>query len=138
GYLQKDHEARITALMSDQRLAELAGGPVAAWRFPDKGHLAIAPPPLPDAAPIMRYLDEEYAWDDGFFGQGLGIVARMHRACQANAADAHATMHEFVSGDTGGFFYTRDAGEIAAIEAGTVGRWTGTGQSFGVVSEPAC
>lgn len=121
-------KARIA---NDPAFAARIGNPTVA------GHLGItgdavwlAYPPLVDAT-YMQYTLEQ----TGEFA----VVGRNGWVCfAAPPADSVATFVEFHHAGLDHYFYTGDAGEIAAIDAGKVGPWMRTGQSFRAVTRPGC
>jgi hypothetical protein len=52
--------------------------------------------------------------------------------------DSLATVVEYHDALHDRYFYTADTGEQAAIDAGAMGNWTRTGESFRVVAHPGC
>ena len=105
------------------------------------GHPAVRPspihedvyldyPPLDDIPPALDRLVRSGAF---------ASLARNGYACFATSPpDTVAKVEEFVHAGLGQYHYAGDAAEIAAIDAGRVGPWTRTGQSFRVVAEPGC
>ena len=66
-------------------------------------------------------------------------IWRNGRACfSAAPPDSIATFSEFYHAGLDHYFYSADAGEIAAIDGGKVGPWTRTGKSFRAVTYPGC
>ncbi len=87
-------------------------------------------PPLVDVPISMDRLvaSGEFQW-----------VHRNGYTCfSAAPPDATQTFVEFYHAGLDHYFYTGDAGEIAAIEAGKVGAWVRTGQWFRAVTQPGC
>ena len=67
------------------------------------------------------------------------VVSRNGWACfSAAPPDTVATFVEFYHAGLDHYFYSGDAKEIAAIDAGKVGTWTRTGLSFSAVQTPGC
>jgi hypothetical protein len=105
------------------------------------GHPAVRPspiledvyldyPPLDDIPPALDRLVRSGAF---------ASLARNGYACFATSPpDTIAKVEEFFHAGLGQYHYAGDAAEIAAIDAGRVGPWTRTGQSFRVVAEPGC
>jgi len=119
----------IARTTTDAAFAALLGNPaVRAAPYGDDVYFDY--PPLADIPPAMERLATsgavESAWRNG-------------RACFAAAPpDTVAEFLEFFHAGLDHYFYSGDAGEIAAIDAGTVGPWTRTGKSFRVVTQPGC
>lgn len=87
-------------------------------------------PPLDDIPPAMERLA---------LAGALASLARNGYACFATSPpDAVAQVVEFSHAGRDHYFYSGDAGEIAAIDAGLVGPWTRTGKSFRAVTQPGC
>lgn len=87
-------------------------------------------PPLDDIPPAMERLALSGA---------LESQARNGYACFATSPpDAVGEVVEYYHAGVDHYFYSGDAGEIAAIDAGKVGAWTRTGKSFRAVTQPGC
>ena len=87
-------------------------------------------PPLDDVPPALDRLARSGAF---------ASLSRNGYACFATSPpDTVAMVEEFFHAGLGQYHYTGAASEIAAIDAGRVGPWVRTGQSFRVVAEPGC
>lgn len=87
-------------------------------------------PPLDDVPQAMDRLAQSGAVD---------ALWRNGRACfSPSPPDRVEPMIEFYHGQSDLYFYSADAGEIAAIDGGQVGAWSRTGKSFRVVTVPGC
>jgi hypothetical protein len=87
-------------------------------------------PTLDDIPPAMDRLARSGTVD---------TLWRNGRACfSPSPPDRIDPMVEFYHAASDLYFYSADAGEIAAIDAGQVGGWNRTGKSFRVVTVPGC
>ena len=118
-------------IANDRELAARMGHPtVTGDASIGSGAVWLAYPPLVDAT-FMQYTLEQ----TGEFT----TVGRNGWMCFATPPpDSVATFLEFHHAGLDHYFYTGDAGEIAAIDAGKVGPWRRTGQSFRAVTAPGC
>lgn len=137
GYPQGDTAAAIAArIAEDPAFAAALGNPRVRNRH---GVLEFDFPPLDDIPPAIERLRRNIEWvpDDEDWGPGLSRNYRQCNAMQAN--DSVGTFVEFYNAGLDHYFYSADAGEIAAIEAGSVGAgWQRTGNSFDAITAPPC
>ncbi|MFO1311215.1 MAG: hypothetical protein U1F41_04030 [Burkholderiales bacterium] len=71
-------------------------------------------------------------------GEFVSVGGNGHVCYSPPPPDGTAKFVEFYHAGLDHYFYTGDAGEIAAIEAGKVGPWTRTGKFFNAVTNPGC
>jgi hypothetical protein len=107
------------------------------------GHPAVRPAPITnDVYFDFPPLDDIPSAMDRLAASGaLSSQWRNTRACIYSPVppDQTAQFVEFFHAGLDHFFYTGDAGEIAAIEAGNVGPgWARTGKSFHALTVPGC
>ena len=107
------------------------------------GHPAVRPAPFTnDVYFDFPPLDDIPSAMDRLAASGaLSSQWRNARACPFSPTppDQTAQFVEFFHAGLDHYFYTGDAGEIAAIEAGNVGPgWVRTGKSFRAVTEQGC
>lgn len=118
--------ARVTA---DPDFAAALGHP-AVRRSPIQEDVYLDYPPLDDVPPALDLLDRSGAF--------LSLSRNGYACFATSPPDTVAKVEEFFHAGLGQYHYTGAASEIEAIDAGRVGPWVRTGQSFRVVAEPGC
>ncbi|MCC6867941.1 MAG: hypothetical protein IT522_03885 [Burkholderiales bacterium] len=129
---KSDSAAALKArIANDPAFAARIGNPTVAGDLPLSGAgVWLAYPPLVDATYMQYTLDQT-----GEFAS----VGRNGWVCFATPPpDSVASFVEFHHAGLDHYFYTGNAGEIAAIDAGKVGPWLRTGHSFRAVTQPGC
>ena len=122
----------VMRVKSDPVFAASIGNP--AVRVFDYAHwedpVAFEYPPLEDIAPAMDRLVKAAPMKE---------MWRNGRACLSPPVDQAMQFVEFYHGNLDHYFYSGDASEIAAIDAGTVGAgWARTGKFFRAATMPNC
>jgi hypothetical protein len=122
----------VERVNADPALRAALGNPVVHLHdflaFPDEVWFDY--PPLEDIPAAMDRLERFTAWAS-LSPNGYGCFS-------AAPPDAKATFVEYYHAGLDHYFYTGDAGEIAAVDAGKVGPWARTGKSFRAVTFPGC
>jgi len=135
GYTALGREVdRVAALNANAGLAQAFPGVTARLVH---GTVEVHVPGLQDVPPVLRFLNENYEWTNGWDLAPAGPIRNGH-ACHPDGGTVYGTFLEFVNPDWGTYFYTADAGEIAAIDSGRMGPWRYTGHSFRAVIEASC
>ena len=137
GYTASHRDAeRLAAIAADATLAARFPG-VHATRSSQEPGILFHLPPLQDAPPVMRYLNDTYAWVDLWDGLP-DAVYRNGRVCLSAPPPAAVTVIEFRHAAWDTYFYTGDGAEIAALDASPSGAWQRTGASFGASAASGC
>jgi hypothetical protein len=117
---------------SDAAYAQRLGNPAAVTGYKAFGtwYTYFTYPPLVDPLVMLVLLYET---------RDFTSLGPNGRGCFTTPpGDFEASFIEFYHSGLDHYFYTGDAGEIAAIDAGKVGPWKRTGESFRAVVSPGC
>lgn len=122
----------IRKVSTDTSFAAAIGNPVMRIHSDTSGDFVhFSYPPLADIPPAMDRLERSGPW-----GQG-GLVRLQSQNCSISSS--RVDLVEFFNAQLDHYFYSGDAGEIAAIEAGKVGMgWARTGGGFTAYARPYC
>lgn len=125
--------AEIAAkVASDPFYAERLGHPLVETGSSsgDKYYAYLTYPPLVDPTVMSVRLHET--------GEFLHVGRNGYACFSAGPPPTPGTFVEFHHAGLDHYFYSANAGEIAAIDAGKVGPWTRTGKSFVAIVTPGC